>query len=158
VSSRPTLTGSLAPSASARPSAAPSALGSLGPGVAFDDRDGDGVLDPGEDVLAGVAVDLYCEVAPGQFARTATVQTDAAGAYLFAQVRPARCYVSVAPVVDGNDNYVFGPVVDGGNQIFPNGTSPSTDIGYNENADGWDVGYVWFYAIMDGLVERVGSN
>jgi hypothetical protein len=37
---------------------------------------------------------------------------------------------------------VFGPVVDGGNQIFPNGTSPAVDIGYNENADGWDVGYV----------------
>ena len=125
---------------SASPSSAPSALGSLGPNVVFNDIDQDGVHDPDEDGLAGVTVNLYCENVLGEYVLTDTVLTDAAGSYVFAQVQPAPCFVSVVPEFDGNDSYVFSPVVEGGNQIFPDGTSPPADVVYNENTDGWDVG------------------
>lgn len=83
----------------------------------------------------GVIVTLSCD------GTVVSVQTtNAAGTYEFTNVYPGSCHIIVTPEVDGNDNYVFSPIVPDGNDIFPNGTSPDINVGYNSNIDGWDVG------------------
>ncbi|KAL7539847.1 hypothetical protein ACHAWF_006516, partial [Thalassiosira exigua] len=135
---RPTLAGTHPPSSSTSPTAAP-LLSRVGPNAVFDDLDGDGVRDEGEGPLEGVQVYLVCDE-DGVNSTT----TDAQGTYEFDNVEPGECYVSVTPSVDGNDNYVFSPVVgdgsDGGNQIYPNGTSPTVTVGHNQTVDAWNAG------------------
>ena len=105
----------------------------------FNDFNEDGTQDEGEDPLANVTVNLYCLNEEEEMVLIDTVLTDANGLYEFTQVQPSQCYISVTLEVDGNDNYVFSPVVDDGNQINQNGTSHVVKINYNENTDGWDV-------------------
>ena len=71
-----------------------------------------------------------------EFVLVETVVTDEAGQYQFDDVQPGLCYVQVDP----DDDYVFSPVVDGGNQIHPNGTTPVTEVDYNDIVDDWNVG------------------
>lgn len=107
----------------------------------FNDLDGDGLKDDGEDGLPGVNVTLFCQDAEtGESVQVGSVLTDELGQYNFTGVQPSRCFVQVAPEVDGNDNYVFSPIASGGNQIFPNGTSPEADIGFDDNVGDWNAG------------------
>ena len=89
-------------------------LPSVGPYVVFEDNNGNGLQDRGEVGLPGVSVTLVCEGVVIE-----TVVTGADGVYEFNQVTPASCYISVVNVPD----FQFSPVVDGGNSIYPNGTS-----------------------------------
>ncbi|KAL7555014.1 hypothetical protein ACHAWF_018715 [Thalassiosira exigua] len=111
-------------------------LSQVGPNVVFNDLDEDGVQDEGEGPLEGVAVSLVCDGT-----EVDNTATNSEGVYEFSDVQPGECYVSVTPELDGNDEYVFSPVVEGGDsQIYPNGTSPTVAIGYNQTVDTWDVG------------------
>ena len=67
--------------------------------------------------------------------------TDANGTYEFDQIQPSTCYISVLPQLNGT-NYTFSPVVPGGNQIYPNGTSPLGNVTSNSVNDDWGVGMV----------------
>lgn len=101
----------------------------------FNDVNKDGNQDDGEDPLVGVVVSLICN---GTEVDVQTTGVD--GSYEFMDVLPGSCHINVTPEIDGNNNYVFSPIVPDGNQIFPNGTSPSITVGYNSNLNGWDVG------------------
>ena len=57
----------------------------------------------------------------------------------------------VSPSVDGNDNYVFGPVVEDGNQISPDGTLPPIILDYRDAHAGVD-------ASMHLPLSTVGTN
>ena len=119
-------------------------LADIGPNVAFNDLDEDGVYDEDtEGPLVGVQIELNCD---GEVVATTT--TNASGYYEFTNVQPGDCYIEVTPEVNENDNYVFSPVYEEdpenpdttGNQIHPNGTSPTVTIGYNDTVDDWNVG------------------
>ena len=83
----------------------------------------------------GVVITLMCD---GTEVAVQTTGED--GTYEFTDVHPGTCHINVTPEIDGNNNYVFSPIVPDGNQIFPNGTSPLITVGYNTNINGWDVG------------------
>mmetsp|Transcript_32451 Transcript_32451/g.58651 ORF Transcript_32451/g.58651 Transcript_32451/m.58651 type:complete len:1622 (-) Transcript_32451:91-4956(-) len=110
-------------------------LANIGPNLVFNDLNKDGLHDEGEPALEGVAVSLVCDGA-----EVDSTTTNATGWYEFNDIQPGTCHVAVAPEVDGNDNYVFSPVVEDGNQIYQNGTSPTIAIGYDDIIHGWDAG------------------
>lgn len=123
-------------------------MGSIGPNVVFNDLNEDGIQDENEEPLPNVNVTLYCVGEPDGHTSEIyqtwivvdSVLTNAFGEYEFTSVEPSSCYIQVEPEVNDNDNYVFSPIVEDGNQIYPNGTSPIVDIDYNSNVDDWDVG------------------
>jgi protocatechuate 3,4-dioxygenase beta subunit len=119
-------------------------LADIGPNLVFNDLDEDGVYDPEtEGPLAGVQIELNCD---GQVVATTTTNTS--GYYEFTNVQPGDCYIEVEPEVNNNNNYVFSPVYEvdpenpdtTGNQIYPNGTSPTVPIDYDDTVDDWNVG------------------
>ena len=102
----------------------------VGPNMVFDDWDGDGERDPNEPPMENVTVELYC-YQDGEAVLIGTNVTDANGEYIFHDVLPGQCYISVTPPAP----YVFSPINPIGNQIYPNGTSPIVDINWNDSVD-----------------------
>ena len=147
-------------------------MANLGPNVVFDDEDGDGIQDPDEPPIANVTIGLYCYDENGTAVLEQTVATDENGTYIFNGIMPGLCYIQVTPPAvtspDGNEtDYVFSPIVPGGNQIYPNGTSPTIQIEWNDNITAWDVGVflpvtlgnkVWYDLNGNGIQDAVNGT
>eukprot|EP00986_Skeletonema_menzelii_P004265 scaffold1448_cov80-Skeletonema_menzelii.AAC.1 len=101
-SSHPTLT----PSAS--PSSTPTSVSGVG-GKVWDDLNGDGLIDSGEVMLPNIEVSLVDE--EGSVVDTTTSASD--GSYSFSGVLPDTYSITVV----SSTEYVFSPVVNGGNQM-----------------------------------------
>lgn len=113
--------------------------------------------DPTEDPIPGVNVTLWCKNSNGAFIIIRTVTTDANGMYEFVGLQPSTCYISVPPQLNGC-NHTFSPVVPGGNQIYPNGTSPLGNVTYNSVNDDWGVGMYCPVTIGDKVWEDLNGN
>ena len=109
--------------------------------------------DPDEPPLANVTISLYCLDENGTALLIETTTTDANGQYAFNDVQPGQCYIQVTP----DDPYVFSPVVDGGNQIYPNGTSPIVNITYDDDQE-VGVGMYQPVSIGDKVFEDLNGN
>lgn len=72
----------------------PPDLGRIGDTV-YCDTNGNGVQDPGESGIAGVKVTLVCKDGAGNVIATVTATTDSNGKYLFINVPPGVCVVTV---------------------------------------------------------------
>jgi len=92
-------------------------LPSIGPNIVFEDMNGNGLQDEGEEGLPGVPVTLYNS--DGTEIDVAITNTD--GEYSFTSLQPGDYYITVDKEVD----FEWSPQVDGGNQISPEtGQSP----------------------------------
>ena len=92
-------------------------LPSIGPNIVFQDDDADGILDPNEVGLEGVAVVLYDE----NGTQADVTITDSDGLYSFTNLDPdTPYYISI----NNDPSFVFSPSIVGGNQITPNDNTP----------------------------------
>ena len=97
----------------------------------FQDDDADGLYGEGEDVLGGVQVRLY----HANGTQAAFTSTNGNGYYSFNNLQPGSYYISV----NNDPDFVYSPVVTGGNQISPNNdgilnnASPIVNLGLGEN-------------------------
>ena len=75
------------------------------------DADGDGFQDPNELGLAGVTVNLLCAGPDGEFGTgddvASSTTTDASGNYLFDDLTPSACTVTVVPAAGATSRRVI---------------------------------------------------
>ena len=111
----------------------PASIGDL----VWEDLDGNGVQDPGEEGIGGVTVRLL----NGAGIEVASTVTDDDGAYVFAGLRPGAYHVEV----DIPDGFVASPRDEGADDamdsdIDADGVMASTTLGPGEDDPGWDAG------------------
>ena len=111
----------------------PTSIGDL----VWEDLDGNGVQDPGEEGIGGVTVRLL----NGAGIEVASTVTDDDGAYVFAGLRPGAYHIEV----DIPDGFVASPRDEGADDamdsdIDADGVMASTTLGPGEDDPGWDAG------------------
>ena len=95
-------------------------LPGIGPNVIFEDDNGNGIQDEGETGMPGVPV--YVHTPDGTV--VGETVTNESGEYDFSNLEPGDYYISV----DQEPDFDWSPVIEGGNQIYPNGTSPTVTL------------------------------
>ena len=111
----------------------------IGPARIFNDSNGNGLNDEGEDGIPNIVICLY-DVIGNQIVNTTS---DEDGYYQFEDVPPGTYYIEV----QNPDDYEFSPVVNGGNQITSDesipsgyGRSPLTQLALGDTEDSWNAG------------------
>jgi protocatechuate 3,4-dioxygenase beta subunit len=146
VSSRPTVTGSESPSISSSPSISPA---SIGPNVVFEDKNGNGVQDEGEEGVADVDILLYKDGT--QVGETTTNQD---GVYEFPNLSEGTYFISVKK----DPEYTFSPIAEDGNSVSQDGTTNPVTLELGDTIDTWDVGMYLPVSLGNKVFDDLNGN
>ena len=132
--------------------------GSIGDKV-FNDKDGDGIQDPGDPGVPGVILSLFtCE---GEFVDSDT--TDANGNYLFDLLIPFESYFIVVDKTTIGSNFAFADANAGNNDALDSdvnlsGVGPCYQVNPGEDYKDYDAGIVELAKVGDFVFEDINGN